>query len=121
MKKASPKGIQLLSTNLLQQKGKKLENLDEIRNQCDVLGLKNEVKENLLKGYQYEISGEYKFSQTNFSFDLNKETISIQLRDNKFELMIGKSTFSDYYIKMNKQADELSNSEQQHNKRIRSF
>ncbi len=121
MKKASPKGIQLLSTNLLQQKGKKLENLDEIRNQCDVLGLKNEVKENLLKGYQYEISGEYKFSQTNFSFDLNKETISIQLRDNKFELMIGKSTFSDYYIKMNKQADELSNSEQQHNKRKRSF
>ena len=86
-----------------------------------MLGLKNEVKENLLKGYQYEISGEYKFSQTNFSFDLNKETISIQLRDNKFELMIGKSTFSDYYIKMNKQADALSNSEQQHNKRKRSF
>lgn len=116
MKKASPTTIQLLTTELLQQKGKKIENLNEIRNQCDVFGLNNEVKENLLKGYQYDISGEYQFSHSNFSFNLDQETISIQLRDNKFELMLGKSTFLDFFNQVNKQANERSSSEENQNK-----
>lgn len=119
IKKASPNAIQLLTTELLQQKGKKIENLAEIRNQCDVLGLAKEVKENILKGYQYEISGEYKFPKANFSFQLDKETISVHLRDNQFELMVGKSTFHDFYTQMNKQTNELSNSEENQNKRNR--
>ena len=119
MKKASPNTIQLLTTELLQQKGKKYENLEEIKNQCDALSLNNDVKENLLKGYHYEISGEYRFSGANYSFRLNKENISVQLLNDKFELMVGKSTFHDFYTQMNKQANELSNSEENQNKRNR--
>jgi|GEM_PF-1305123 len=117
MKKASPKTIQLFTTELLEQKGKKVENLAEIRNQCDTLGLQNEVKENLLKGYRYELSGEYRFSGANYSIQLDKENISVELRDNKFELMVGGSSFLQFFNQMNKKADELYISEQEQNKR----
>lgn len=100
MKKAKPDEIMLLSKQQLTTKDDKLKQLREIEKICDKFHLDNETKDQLLKGYAYEISGSFYSENTKQNINLDKEIVSIELKNDKFELMAGKESWNDRILQL---------------------
>lgn len=101
MKKGSSKEIKLLMEKQFFTNEDKKKQLDYIDKLCTNLNFDDNLKADLMKGYQYEISGTFRFGDSKHELQMNNEKVFIELKDDKFELMVGLESFKDWLMKSN--------------------
>lgn len=76
MKKGNPDVVKLLMEQQYTTKDEKQLQLKEIRLLLDKLNLRQDVIENILKGFHYELDGSFAFKNSNEEIRFDKDNIS---------------------------------------------
>ena len=121
MKKGNPDVVKMLMEQQYATKNEKHLQLKEIKLILDKLNLRQDVTENIMKGFHYELDGNFALKKSNEEIRFVKDNISIGLMGNQFELKIGNEKFSNWLEQFRLSNSNSEQNELEQNKRKRKF